>query len=54
MWTGIIGTVIIFSTAIFVVLHRHDISAGLAAFVTIYSVEAINGFASVRTTATLE
>jgi ABC-type multidrug transport system fused ATPase/permease subunit len=55
MWTGIIGAVITFSTAIFVVLHKHDITAGLAAFVIIYSVEAINGIAWViRITATLE
>jgi ABC-type multidrug transport system fused ATPase/permease subunit len=42
MWTGIIGALITFSTAIFVVLHRRDIKAGLAGFVIIYSVELVN------------
>jgi len=55
MWTGIIGALITFSTAIFVVLHRHEITAGLAGFVIIYSVEVVNGIAWViRITANLE
>jgi ABC-type multidrug transport system fused ATPase/permease subunit len=55
MWTGIIGALITFSTAIFVVLHRHDITAGLAGFVIIYSVELVNIISwIIRMTANLE
>jgi ABC-type multidrug transport system fused ATPase/permease subunit len=55
MWTGIIGALITFSTAIFVVLHRHDITAGLAGFVIIYSVELVSIISwIIRMTANLE
>ncbi|CAG2179504.1 unnamed protein product, partial [Oppiella nova] len=55
IWSTIIGMLITFSTALFVVLDRGHITPGLAGFVLIYSVDVINSISwALRMAADLE